>query len=265
MFHTSLNSLKWVLPYYQMVIPYLRAYLEDRPVSIIQLLDGGGCYYVHRQADLPKTVSDCLPTRPDDLIICSDSKTLLNIVEAQVSTGRAMGLMLWPSRLETRESPDWLSWQLLPGEGVPFSLLCRASQKLVVLLEEKGHPVFVKTSDSFGLDIVIPAQGFSSYEEVSQWARNVAAQFAQQSSDRIKPLQTPEGHVAFGQIGIYTGGNQWGRGIIAPYSLTLGKQGAYSLPLKLEELASEVGASNTMIPRLKDRLDQTGNLWKNLL
>ncbi len=286
---SSSGSFERAQSHYQEVAPYLLPYLKGRALSLARFSTEGR-FYLHRRKDLSKVMAESLDLLSDDLITCSDSETLLKLLLLPPSEDGGMGVFMWPSSLNHRECPDWVCWQLVGGKNVSFAQVCEAGHALVALLEEpkenesadgtfkKIRPVFIKTSDLSGLDVVIPTDGLLSYEEANRLAIQKAEALIRRHSGELKLLKTPEGLSSeaenYGKIGVYTGSNQWGRGIIAPYSLTLNQYGVCSVPLRAEELKDELRQPELTkqfrlldftSAMLKERLDREGDLWKDLL
>lgn len=259
--------------YYRDMAPYVLPYLKGRPLSLLRFSDDG-YFYLHRGKDLPETLAATLGLMPDDLITCPDENAFEQLLSLQTEYW-CLGFFLWSARLENQDQPDWLSWKLCAGKRASRSEFYELGQAFFHLLEKTGQSVFLKSSGGSGtlsLDFLISNDGHLNYENANCLAIQKAKDFIQEYSGELNLLKTPDADLRNTKsFSIYAGGNQWGHGILAPYSFMARnrEQSCFvSIPLSVDDLNGDLQSffSEVFTTRLlKERLDRYGDLWKNLL
>jgi bifunctional non-homologous end joining protein LigD len=237
-----------LVAYYRHIAPRLLPYLRDRPLVLTRYPDGitGQHFY---QQDAPTWVPDWVRRarlyvkeggREIDYFICNDVETLVYI--ANLGT---IPLHVWSSRVTSPDRPDWLILDLDPGEA-PFSSVITVARGLRTLLRALGLRVYVKTSGSTGLHLLVPLAARYRHVEVRQFAELVARVAAERHADVATVERRPARRR--GKLYIDYGQNGYGRTIVAPYAVRALPGAPVSAPLRW----AEVGAGLS-IPALNIR------------
>jgi bifunctional non-homologous end joining protein LigD len=177
-----------VFRFYQRIARRLLPYLKDRPCTLERLPDGlGGPDKPHFfQKDTPAHYPDWVPRvgMPTErgktvrYVLVNDEQTLLYLVNQGTLTFHP-----WLSRVEDPDRPDFVLFDLDPGEA-GFADVIAVARQVHSLLQAGGVKPFVKTSGKTGLHVLAPWSRPGGYEEARTWARGVAGQAVEALPER---------------------------------------------------------------------------------
>jgi len=173
---TNLKKVFWpedgytkgdLVAYYQAIAPWLLPYLRNRPLVMTRYPDGiaGKSFF---QKDAPGFAPDWIRTermwsedtqREIDYFVCDDLASLLYVINLG-----SIPLHLWASRVPTLERPDWCVLDLDP-KGAPFTQVVEVALSARELCDRIELPVFVKTSGSSGLHLLVPLGRQCTHEQ----------------------------------------------------------------------------------------------------
>ncbi|MFE9085038.1 DNA ligase D [Brevundimonas sp. NPDC003935] len=143
-----------LIAYYEAVAERLLPHVLDRPVSIIRAPDGiEGERFFQRHA---------LAGRHPGLtaIDVGEGKPYLAVTDLSglIAVGQSGGLELhpWGCKPGDPETPDQITFDLDPDEGLDFDAVVVAANMLKPRLEALGLTPFVKTTGGRGLHVVVP-------------------------------------------------------------------------------------------------------------
>jgi bifunctional non-homologous end joining protein LigD len=173
---TNLKKVFWpedgytkgdLIDYYRAIAPWLLPYLRNRPLVMTRYPDGiGGKSFF--QKDAPGFAPDWIRTermwsedtqREIDYFVCDDVASLLYVINLG-----SIPLHLWASRAPTLERPDWCVLDLDP-KGAPFTQVVEVALAGLALCERIELPLFVKTSGSSGLHLLVPLGRQCTHEQ----------------------------------------------------------------------------------------------------
>jgi bifunctional non-homologous end joining protein LigD len=173
---TNLKKVFWpeeghtkgdLIDYYRAIAPWLLPYLRNRPLVMTRYPDGiGGKSFF--QKDAPGFTPDWVRTermwsedtqREIDYFVCDDLASLLYVINLG-----SIPLHLWASRAPTLERPDWCVLDLDP-KGAPFTQVVEVALAARELCERIALPLFVKTSGSSGLHLLVPLGRQCTHEQ----------------------------------------------------------------------------------------------------
>ncbi len=173
---TNLKKVFWpedgytkgdLIAYYQTIAPWLLPYLRNRPLVMTRYPDGiGGKSFF--QKDAPGFTPDWVRTermwsedtgREIDYFVCDDAASLLYVINLG-----SIPLHLWASRAPTLERPDWCVLDLDP-KGAPFTQVVEVALAARDLCERIDLPLYVKTSGSSGLHLLVPLGRQCTHEQ----------------------------------------------------------------------------------------------------
>lgn len=166
--------------YYEAAAPRMLPHLMDRPVSIIRAPDGvTGETFFQRHA-----MAGHSPRLK--LIDVHEHKPYVAVVDVGglVAIGQSGGLELhpWGCKPGDPETPDQITFDLDPDEGLDFNVVAAAALLLKPRLEALGLTPFVKTTGGKGLHVVVPIK--TDARSRIDW--DAAKAFAKAVSDALK-------------------------------------------------------------------------------
>jgi bifunctional non-homologous end joining protein LigD len=261
-----------LIAYYRQVAPLIVPHLRERPLTLQRYPDGVDAESFFEK-HLPKGVPDWMPrvalTSPGGMrakttyLICNDEAALVYVANLA-----AIVLHVWTSRVETIESPDYVFFDLDPGEQCTTKTLVTVALEIRDMLEGIGLRTLVKTSGGMGLHVVVPLAPGYTYEAAKLFAELVAHRVSGTDRQRV----TLERNVSKrDQTAVYFDYLQVGRGktIVAPYSVRARDGAPVSTPLEwseVEAFARKRGAPWDVfgaftIATAPKRFASLGDLW----
>src|SRR5258706_8423980 len=164
---TNLNKLFWpelkitkrdLLQYYADVAPVLLPHLQDRAMVMKRYPNGAaGEFFFMKRAPSP---------RPEWIEICSIAHGSGNIVDFPmiqdlpallwvINLG-CIDLNQWYARCDDVDRPDYLHFDLDPGQGVHFERVLESARVVHEVLDDLRMPNLAKTTGSKGIHIYVP-------------------------------------------------------------------------------------------------------------
>lgn len=173
--------------YYEMAGDRILPHVADRPVSIIRAPDGiEGEKFFQRHA---------MPGHSPrlKLIDVKERKPYVGVADVGglVAIGQSGGLELhpWGCKPGDPETPDQITFDLDPDEGLDFDDVIAAAKLLKPRLEALGLTPFVKTTGGKGLHVVVPikadARGRVDWDQAKAFARAVSEAMKTDHPDRF--------------------------------------------------------------------------------
>ncbi|MFE1023831.1 non-homologous end-joining DNA ligase [Streptomyces sp. NPDC058818] len=174
-----------LVDYHRAVAPFMLPHLRSRPLMLERHPDG---------VDGPRFMQKNTPEHYPDWInrvevgkeggtvchtVCDDSATLLYLADQA-----ALTLHRWLSRAGQVDRPDRLVFDLDPA-GDDFEAVREAARLLGELLDELKLPSALMTTGSRGLHIVVPLNGHQDFDDVREFARDVAEVLAAAHPGRL--------------------------------------------------------------------------------
>src|SRR5690606_8989448 len=162
--------------YYAAVAERLLPHILDRPVSIIRAPDGiDGQRFFQRHA---------LAGRHPGLqaIKAGEGRPYVAVTDLSglIAIGQSGGLELhpWGGKPGAPETPDQITFDLDPDEGLDFDAVVAAALALKSRLEALGLTPFVKTTGGKGLHVVVPIKTETrsriDWDQAKAFARGVS-------------------------------------------------------------------------------------------
>jgi bifunctional non-homologous end joining protein LigD len=262
-----------LIAYYRGVCSWILPYLRDYPLTLQRYPDGidGPSFF---EKHLPKGLPDWVPriaiSSPEGhrakttYMICNDEPTLVYVANLA-----SIVLHVWTSHEPAIEEPDYIFFDLDPGEQCTIKTLATVALGVRALLNGIGLEPLVKTSGGMGLHVVVPLAAGYSYDAAKMFAEIVAQRLTAEDPARI----TLQRSVAKrDQTAVYFDFQQVGRGktIVPPYSVRARDGAPVSTPLdwsEVEAFARKRGGApwDTFaafnIKTTPKRLERDGDLW----
>jgi bifunctional non-homologous end joining protein LigD len=247
-----------VFAYYREVAPLLVPVLRGRPLAVQQWPGGieAPGFFRHQMAGTPPWV----PT----LLVEHEDKTLRHVdvqreeVLLWLANQSALTLHAWGSHGERLDTPDWVAFDLDPGEGGWKSVL-QVAAVLRDKLEALGLESMPKTSGKRGLHVLVPLAPGHTWAQALSFAEALGADIVRELPD----LATMERSIAKrkGRLYVDTGQNVRGKTVVAPYSLRAVDGAPFSAPLTWAEVNARLSPARFTLTTLRQRLDKVGDLF----
>ncbi|HVA33230.1 MAG TPA: non-homologous end-joining DNA ligase [Candidatus Baltobacteraceae bacterium] len=262
-----------LIDYYRSVSSVILPHLRDRPLTLQRYPNGidGESFFEKR---LPKGVPDWVDRvtttsaeggRKVTYIVCNDEATL-----AYVANLASIPLHVWTSRVESLDEPDFVFFDLDPGEKCTLQTLATVTLAMRDALAAIGMDGLVKTSGGMGLHFFVPLRDGYSYESVKLFAELAARRVAAQHGDLVALERTVKKR---DPTAVYLDYQQVGRGktYVVAYSVRARDRAPVSTPLtwsEVEAFARRRGAvapwdefAKFTIRTTAKRLKVHGDLW----
>jgi DNA ligase D-like protein (predicted polymerase)/DNA ligase D-like protein (predicted 3'-phosphoesterase) len=252
-----------LLRYYWHMAEVILPHLKDRPLILVRYPNGidQPSFFQHDVDDVPDYVhtfsSESEEGRRIDYVLCQNRATLLYLANMGTLTQNP-----WLSRWDHPNTPDWMVFDLDPGQ-VPFPRVCEAALAAKSVLDRLDLESYLKASGSRGLHLYVPLKPVYAYEEVAPFAERIARLIARERPDittveRTKKTRPEEKvYVDFLQ-------NAHGKSIAAPYSVRAKPGATVSAPLDWSEVkrcpALEDFTIKTMVRRVAHKGDVFGEV-----
>jgi bifunctional non-homologous end joining protein LigD len=171
----------------------------------------------------------------------------------------------WHSRVENLDRPDWIVFDLDPGEGITYETICRLAVSVREALAELDLECYPKTSGSRGMHVYVPIKAVHSYEEVADFALQLATLVAARNPS-IATVERSLKKRKRGQIYLDHMQNARGKSVVAPYSVRPRQGATVSAPLEWKEVqAAKITPRDFTIKNLLSRLSRKGDLFAPVL
>ena len=226
-----------VFEFYRTIAPRLIPHLRDRPVTLERIPDGlrpGAPKFWQKNTPdyypswIPRIELPSETGKPVNYALVNDEDTLLYLVNQGAIT-----FHVWPSRVESLEVPDYVLFDLDPGEA-RFADVVKIAKALRDLLTESGMTPLVKTSGKSGLHVLVPWSGKDGYDAARAWAMELADRAVRDlprlaTTERLKSGR--QGHVYIDVIQ-----NARGHHAVPPYVIRALPDATVSTPLDWDEV-----------------------------
>ena len=262
-----------LIDYYRSVAGTILPYLRHRPLTL-QRYPNGIDESSFFEKNLPKGVPDWVDRvattagesgRKVTYVVCNDEPTL-----AYVANLASIVLHAWTSRVDSLDEPDFVFFDLDPGERCSLKTLASVALGVRDALASIGLQALVKTSGGMGLHVFLPLAGGYSYEAAKIFAELAARHVAGQAGDAV----TLERSLARRNASaVYLDYVQVGRGktYVVPYSVRARDGAPVSTPLHWAEVEAYARKRTAAAPwdefakhtirTIAKRLKREGDLW----
>ncbi|MFC4611205.1 non-homologous end-joining DNA ligase [Streptomyces maoxianensis] len=248
--------------YYRTVAPRMLPKLRGRPLMMERHPDGiDGPSFMHK--DVPGHFPDWihraeLPKEDGTVtyVLCDDTATLVYLADQACITPHR-----WLSRADRPDHPDQLVFDLDPP-GDDFTPVREAARALHHLLEELKLPSAVMTTGSRGLHVVVPLDRRAPFDDVRDFARDVADLLAARHPDAL--TTAPRKQARRGRLYLDVQRNAYGQTAVAPYAVRARPGAPVATPLAWPEVDEpDLDARRWTMKTVPDRLDS--DPWQDTL
>ena len=272
---TNLGKMFWqderitkgeLLDYYAAVAPVLLPHVRDRAMVMKRYPNGaaGKCFWMKRAPEhRPDWIETCAIEHGSGSVIdfpmVQDLASLLWIVNLGT-----IDLNPWYSRCDDTGRPDWLHFDLDPGEGASFGDVREAALLVREALETLGIASWAKTTGSRGMHVYVPIVRGPAQKEVwtfaKAFAQAIAADHPRLLTAVYRVAERPRGRVL-----VDYNQNAWGRTLASIYSPRPRRGATVSTPVTWDEVANGVRIEDFHLRNVPDRIRDVGDLWAPLL
>ena len=255
-----------LIQYYIDVAPVLLPHIADRPMVMKRYPHGAdGEFFFMKRAPTPRPewIRTCRIVHDSgnviDFPVIDDVPSLMWVINLG-----CIDLNQWYARCDDVDRPDYVHFDLDPGEGAPFSQVRECALIVRDALEGLGMKPLVKTSGSKGLHIYVPIVRGPVQKDVWTFAKALAVELAA----RHPALMTSEYRVAKrprGRVLVDYNQNAGGRTLARIYSVRPRPRASVSTPLTWDEIAAGAEIEDFRLDNVRERIVRVGDLWKPLL
>jgi bifunctional non-homologous end joining protein LigD len=252
--------------YYYETAKYILPYLKDRPLILKRYPNGIDKPFFHQHdideaPDFARTAAiDVEGGRTVDYLVCDNLATLLYVANLS-----SIELHPWNSRARDLDRPDWVVFDLDPGEGVEFAAVCEIAMSLKEVMGRAGLECFAKSSGSRGVHVYAPLKPVHGYEEVADFAERVASIIATERPD-LATVERSLKKRPRGSVYVDHFQNARGKSVVAPYSVRPRPGATVSAPLDWAEVRrGKITPQDFTIENMRKRIERKGDLFKPAL
>jgi bifunctional non-homologous end joining protein LigD len=247
--------------YYALVAPLIMEHLANRPVALVRAPSGitGQLFFqkhLQRYA-MPGVVeipAALFPVEHEAMLEVASPEGLLSAAQMNV-----VEFHTWNGVKQTIASPDRMTFDIDPGEGVQWPQIQEAALLVRTLLDELRLPSFLKTSGGKGLHVVVPLRPERDWDTVKAFSRAVVQHLSTAIPDRFVVKSGPKNRV--GKIFIDYLRNGYGATTACAWSARARPGLGISVPLGWDELARVTSGAHWTVRSVHERLDRGNAPW----
>jgi len=254
-----------LIDYYEKISELMIPYMKDRPISMLRFPDGINDKQFY-QKDTPDYFPDWIEVKQvkkqeggtTNYVICNNTATLVYLANQACITPHS-----WLSKKDKLDHPDRMIFDLDPSDD-DFSKVKSVAEKLKKFLEKDlDLSVYLMTTGSRGLHVVVPLERSSNFDEVRDFAQTSAKHLEAQNPEEITTATQikKRGNKLF----IDTARNGFGQTSVTPYAIRPIEGAPVATPIDWEELENPALTSQTYnIKNIFLRLGKKSDPWKNM-
>ena len=255
-----------LIQYYADVAPVLLPHIKDRAMVMRRYPNGAaGASFFMKEAPSPRPawIRICAVDHGDGKVVnfpvIDDRPSLLWVINLG-----CIDLNQWYARCGDVHRPDYLHFDLDPGDGTTFEQASECGLIVRDALTTLGMKPYVKTTGSRGLHVYVALKRGPLQEVVHTFAKALATELAA----RNPKLMTVGYRVAArpkGRVVVDYKQNAWGQTLASIYSVRPKPLATVSTPVTWKELEKGVRLEDFRMENVRQRIAKVGDLWKPLL
>jgi bifunctional non-homologous end joining protein LigD len=255
-----------LIQYYADVAPLLLPHIGDRAMVMKRYPHGwAGDFFFMKRAPSPRPswIRTCAITHDSgnviDFPVIDDVPSLLWVINLG-----CIDLNQWYAKCDDINRPDYLHFDLDPGDGATFGQVRDASLIVRDALETLGMTPLVKTSGSKGMHVYVPIVRGPIQKAVWTFAKALAVELASRhpalmTSEYRREKRPPA------RVLVDYNQNRWGSTLASIYSVRPRPLATVSTPLTWQEVADGAETEDFRLDNARARFDDVGDLWKPLV
>jgi bifunctional non-homologous end joining protein LigD len=255
-----------LIQYYADVAAVLLPHIADRAMVMKRYPNGAaGPFFFMKRAPSPRPawIRTCTIDHGNgniiDFPVIDDMPSLLWVINLG-----CIDLNQWYAKCDDINRPDYVHFDLDPGDGADFSQVRECSLIVRDALESLGMKPLVKTSGSKGMHVYVPIVRGPLQKAVWTFAKALAVELASRHpalmTSAYKVAKRPRGRVL-----VDYNQNRWGSTLASIYSVRPRPLATVSTPLTWDEVAKGAAIEDFRLDNIPERVAVVGDLWKPLL
>jgi bifunctional non-homologous end joining protein LigD len=253
--------------YAAQIAPTVLPYLRGRALNMHRYPDGAGRKgFWHKQ--IPTHAPEWIarwdnpaagPGETSTYVVVDEPATLV-----WVANFGALEWHPWTSPIAAPDRPDYVLLDIDPGEKTPWVdvlVLARLHRTALEHLKVRGYP---KVTGRRGIQVWIPIESGSSFDETRAWAETVSRSIGAVVPELVSWSWEKSGRGGLARLD-YTQ-NAVNKTLVAPYSPRAGAGAPVSVPIEWDELDDpELRSDRWTIRDVPERLAERGDLFRGAL
>jgi bifunctional non-homologous end joining protein LigD len=272
---TNLRKVFWpelgltkgdLLQYYADVADALLPHIRNRAMVMKRYPHGAaGEFFFMKRAPTP---------RPDWIEICRIDHGSKGIIDFPMIQDRAalmwvinlgcIDLNQWYATCDDVNTPDYLHFDLDPGEGAGFDRVLETARVVHDALDTLGMRSVAKTTGSKGIHVYVPIVRGPDQKEVWTFAKALAVELAARHPALITAEYRRENRPR-GRVLVDYNQNRWGSTLASVYSPRPRPLATVSTPVTWKEIDRGIDIEDFTMLNVPARIRKVGDLWKPLL
>jgi bifunctional non-homologous end joining protein LigD len=255
---TGLTKLD-LIRYYALVAPLMMPHLKGRPTSLVRAPDGiEGQLFFQKHMDDPLEGLLLLDPSldPDHASLIEIIKPIGLLAAAQMNV---IEFHTWNGVKTAIDTPDRMTFDLDPGEGVEWKIMQESTLLMRSFLEQLGLTSFAKSSGGKGLHVVVPLKRRYDWDTIKDFSKAIVEHMAQTLPMRFVSKSGPKNRV--GKIFIDYLRNGFGATTVAAWSVRSRPGLGVSVPLDWDEVDKLHSSSQWSVANIHTRLDKGNTPW----
>jgi len=255
-----------LIQYYADVAPVLLPHIRDRAMVMKRYPHGwDGPFFFMKRAPTPRP--DWIRTHAIehesgniiDFPVIDDLPSLLWVINLG-----CIDLNQWYAKTDDINRPDYVHFDLDPGDGATFPQVLESARIVRHALESLGMKPLGKTSGSKGFHVYVPIVRGPLQKDVWTFAKALAVELAARNpalmTSAYKREKRPPGRVL-----VDYNQNRWGSTLASVYSVRPTRLATVSTPVTWDEVASGIAMEDFRLDNVRERFAKTGDLWTPLV
>jgi bifunctional non-homologous end joining protein LigD len=258
-----------VIDYYTRVAPVLLPHLKDHPLTLKRYPNGvEDKFFYEKQSpshrpDWVKTVPVPARGKTIDFTLANDLPTLVwlaNLADLELHTSL--------SKAREIERPTMMAFDLDPGPGTTIVECSQVAVWLREIFQELGLESFPKTSGSKGMQLYVPLNLKTSYDETKPFSKALAELLAKQHPKQVVSSQKKE--LRKNKVLIDWSQNDEHKTTVCVYSLRAKERPTVSTPITWDEVEKILDSGDPELgvfdsEELLARVEKHGDLFEPVL
>jgi bifunctional non-homologous end joining protein LigD len=255
-----------LIQYYADVAPVLLPHIADRAMVMKRYPHGAaGEFFFMKRAPEP---------RPAWIRICSIDHGSKGIIPFPVIDDvpsllwvinlGCIDLNQWYARCDDIDRPDYMHFDLDPGDDVRFPQVLECALIVREALETLSMKPVVKTSGSKGLHVYVPIVRGPEQGRVRELAQKIADVLAA-ARPKLMTSEYRRANRPKGRVLVDYNQNRWGSTLASIYSVRPTPLATVSTPVTWDEVAAGVRIEDFRLDNVRKRIAEVGDVWKPLL
>jgi bifunctional non-homologous end joining protein LigD len=246
--------------YYALVAPLMMEHLRDRPVAMVRAPAGiGSELFFQKHLERYKMAGVVQLDRSID----PDHPPLLGIAEPlgllSAAQMNVVEFHTWNGVTGAIATPDRMTFDLDPGEGVDWPQIQQAAELVRSFLADLGLASFLKTSGGKGLHIVVPIEPRFDWDTVKDFSQAVVQHLARTVPQRF--VAKAGGTNRVGRIFVDYLRNGFGATTVCAWSARARPGLGISVPVRWDELPRLRSGAHWTVASVSSRVAEGNAPW----